>query len=115
MDTERERRIAENESIFRDVNESVEDTAERFLVDGQIAQEFLCECGDVSCFDRIRMTIDEYEVVRSNSRHFAIVPGHEIPEVEVVVEEHPGYSVIEKLGSGGTVADERDPRRDDAS
>jgi len=34
--------------------------------------------------------------VRNDPRRFAVVPGHEIAEVEDVVERHEHYAVIEK-------------------
>ena len=110
MDTERQRRIAENESLFRDVNERVEDTAERFMIGDDVAQEFLCECGETSCTERVVLTLREYESVRANPRRFAVLPGHEIEEVEDVVERTDRFLVVEKTGVGGPVADELDPR-----
>ena len=110
MDAERQRRIAENESLFRDVNERVEDTAERFMIGDDVAQEFLCECGDTGCTQRVTLTLREYEGVRANPRRFAVVPGHEIREVENVVERGDRYFVVEKTGVGGPVADALDPR-----
>ena len=109
MDTERQRRIAENESLFRDVNEHVEDTAERFMLGDDVAQDFLCECGDTGCTERITLTLREYAAVRANPLHFAIVPGHEIPEAERVVERRDRYAVVEKHGAGAEVAQQRRP------
>ena len=110
MDAERQRRIAENESLFRDVNERVEDTAERFTIGDDFAQEFLCECGDTACTERMTLTLREYESVRANPRRFGVLPGHEIPEVEHVVEQGDRFFVVEKTGVGGPVAEELDPR-----
>ena len=108
MDTERQKRVADNESTFRDVNERIEETHERYGAEGP--QEFLCECGTTECSERVHLTLAEYEALRANPLRFAIVPGHEIPEVERVVEEHERFTVIEKHGVGGEVARERDPR-----
>ncbi len=108
MDAERQTRVAENESLFRLVNERIEDGHERFGTTG--AQEYYCECGDAGCADRVRLTRDDYDRVRSNPRRFAIVPGHDVPEAEDVVETHGEYAVVEKIGLGGQVAEERDPR-----
>ena len=109
MDTERQRRIAENESLFRDVNERVEDTAERFMLGDDMAQEFLCECGDTRCTERITLTLREYGAVRANARQFAIVPGHDVPEVERVVASSDRYDVVEKVGVGAEIAEQRQP------
>ena len=34
--------------------------------------------------------------MRSNFDRFLIVPGHEIDEVDEIVERHPGYHVVVK-------------------
>ena len=109
MDTTRQERFAENESVFRDVNERVEESHERFGAEG--LQEFLCECGDEACTERIFLTLEEYEAVRRNPTRFALVPGHEIEDVEEVVERTDRFAVVEKTGLGRRVAEERDPRR----
>ena len=50
-DQERVRRLAENETLFRDVNEQVEAAAATFQVHGAMPQEFLCECADERCVE----------------------------------------------------------------
>ncbi len=110
MDAERQRRVAENESLFREVNESVERLATGFVGGGEQMQDFLCECGDDACLDRVALRLREYEAVRADPRRFALVPGHEQLEVERVVEDHGRYVVVEKIGTGAKVAEELDPR-----
>jgi hypothetical protein len=56
----------------------------------------VCECGNASCREGVPLSRGEYLAVRGHPRHFAVVPGHEIPDVETVVERHDGYLVIEK-------------------
>ena len=107
---DRQRRIGENEVIFREVNERVRDTQETFQVGGDEA-DFVCECGEASCVDRIRMTIAEYEHVRSDPTHFAIRPGHDVEGVEVVVAREGRYDVVRKLPGGPEeLAISTDPR-----
>ena len=48
--------------------------------------------------------------VRSDPCRFAIVDGHELLEVEEVVERHDRYAVVRKLEASGAVAKETDPR-----
>jgi hypothetical protein len=104
-------RIAENEALFRDVNERIKDiTAGERLSWRDEVWEFLCECGNQDCVERIHLTAGEYERVRSNPRHFAVVPGHELPVVERVVDSTERFLVLEKLGEGATVAEKTDPR-----
>src|SRR3954451_55785 len=106
---ERTRRIAENETLFREVNERVHELDRRFGVPA--AFEIVCECGDDTCFERIAIGRDRYEAVRADGTTFAVVPGHEKPEVERVVDRHDTYYVVAKRSTeGARIAAERDPR-----
>ena len=105
--TSREERVGKNEALFREVNERIREIT--MPSDGDA--EFLCECGDDSCTRPIRLTIEEYEQVRADPRHFAIVPGHEIVEVERVISQNERFAVVEKLAGEPTeLAGETDPR-----
>ena len=107
---ERARRIGENEALFREVNERVRETSETFDVARGDA-EFVCECGTASCVDRIHMTLEEYEGVRADPTTFVIVPGHEEPDVEVVVAHEGRYDIVRKhRGAAEEIAIHTDPR-----
>jgi hypothetical protein len=111
MDAERARRIAENEALFRDLNEQVGVVAHSFSAGGETrAFDFLCECGDATCAQRVPITLAAYEALRASSVRFAIVPGHDAPEVERVVETHVAYAIVEKMGETAEIARSRDPR-----
>ncbi len=94
MAQSREERLALNEAMFRAGNERMAQWEERHL--GEEHEEYFCECADAECREKIRLTFTEYEDVRRNSLHFVIVAGHEVPKIETVIEEHDGWSVIEK-------------------
>jgi hypothetical protein len=100
-------RRALNENIFREVNERLERLGEEF---GDDAVEFLCECADPDCSAALSIPVSAYESVRAGARRFVIVPGHQRADVERVVEEHPDYLVVEKVGEAGEVAEDTDPR-----
>lgn len=102
--------MARNETLFREVNERIEEVNEAFgLDDGPV--DFLCECGDDACTAPINLTLREYEDLRSEPTHFAVVPGHEIAGVERVVARNERYAVVEKLaGPAARVAEQHDPR-----
>jgi hypothetical protein len=102
-------RAARNEALFRRVNERVEEVNRAFEPILDVA-DFFCECADVECMEKIRMSIPEYEDLRKDSTHFAVKPGHVDPTVERVVEERPGYVVVEKVGQAAARADDLDPR-----
>ena len=106
----RRKRLGLNEALFREVNERVKGISDEFNVPLSEA-EFVCECGDESCTQRIRLTMAEYEELRSEPTHFAIVPGHEIHDVEILVEHCGGYDVVAKRpGEPARIAEETDPR-----
>ncbi len=74
-------RRATTEALFRDVNERIAESAERFDAD---QAEFICECADPACTDRVPATLAEigaqpwdaigYETV-DVGRYRLIVPG----------------------------------------
>ena len=95
--TPQEERVARTESLFRDVNERIAESAERF--DSESA-EFVCECSDQECADRVEATLDEYEHVRADGTHFLVRPGHEDTRYErVVTERGRCHAVVEKFHS----------------
>lgn len=91
-----EHRIARTESLFRDVNERIAESAGRF--DSEAA-EFVCECADQACTGRVEATLDEYEDVRAHPARFLLRPGHEDTRVERVVERHKRHAVVEKFNA----------------
>ncbi len=107
----REERLAQNEVLFRSVNESIEQQALKF--GGLDSYEFICECSSTECFSRVRLTLQEYEHIRSEGVRFFVLPGHANVEVEVVVEAKDNYCVVEKDGAAGVVADHTNPRDGD--
>jgi len=92
---ERSARLAANEAIFRAGNELIE----RAVAGSSPEVPFLCECGDEGCFERVTLTVSEYEAVRSHPARFLVVAGHEdLTAGEVVVEAFNRYTVVEKQG-----------------
>ena len=106
----REERLALNEAAFREVNERIEDLAETVDLKTQTL-DFVCECGDSDCMERLTMTRAEYEQLRSDAHQFAVHPGHEYPEVESVIARRKGYDVVAKnRGAPEQIAERTDPR-----
>jgi hypothetical protein len=102
-----EERIVRTEALFRDVNERIAEASERFRA-GEA--EFMCECADPGCTERLEVPLEEYEEVRSDGAQFVLDPDHVVPEVERVVEKRRGYAVVEKLGAVGRAVTRLDPR-----
>jgi hypothetical protein len=106
--SEREQRIGLNEAVFREVNERIEDFAERFDL-GEQPLDLICECGDENCRERISMTHAEYEEVRSDARQFAVSPGHVYANIEEVVARRRGYDIVRKrAGEAAELAEATD-------
>jgi hypothetical protein len=107
---DRQRRIGENEALFRQVNERVKDVNRSFSLVLEHG-DYLCECGDESCVERITLTAEQYERVRDDATHFVVRPGHVVPDVEEVVRREPGFEVVRKReGEPAELARETDPR-----
>jgi hypothetical protein len=107
---ERARRIGLNEAVFRAVNEEIETMARRYrLTDGPL--DLICECGDASCAERIHVRHEHYVELRADPRTFALVPGHEATDVEIVLARRDDYAVVRKREGGpAEVAEATDPR-----
>jgi hypothetical protein len=107
---ERQRRIGENEILYRTVNEKIEDLNAAF---GTLTETMtvVCECGDGSCTEQIQLEVPTYERVRADPALFVTVPGHEVPDVESVVERTDGFQLVRKdPGGPAELAAEHDPR-----
>lgn len=100
---------AENQSLFREVNERVKHLNDGF---GAISEfnEWLCECADGACTERISMTLGEYERIRADGNRFAVAAGHEVLDVEIVAESTDRYLVVTKIGVGANIVRRSDPR-----
>lgn len=102
-------RLAKNELLFRAINERLDDLGD--AVPWSKRTDYLCECSDTRCTEAIELRKEEYERARSRSSTFFVVPGHERPEIEKVLEEHDHYLLVEKVVAVDA-AIETDPRAD---
>jgi hypothetical protein len=111
---DREARAARNQSLFREINERIEDLNEGFGVVLPVS-EWICECANDTCTERVSMTTDEYEAVRKDGARFFVAPAdtHVWPDVEVVVDRKERYWILEKRGQAGVMAEAADPRAED--
>ena len=104
-----EERLARNESFFRSVNERIREIVGEQGADGHV-YEFICECADTACLERVRLTIAEYEAIRASGTRFLLAEGHDIGAIETVVAETSAGIVVEKVGVAAEIADALDPR-----
>jgi hypothetical protein len=107
-------RIARTESLFRDVNERIAEVAGRL---GSGDAEFVCECADPDCGERLAAPLDEYEQVREDGARFLVAPGHEVPAYEHVVKRRGDRQVVAKSKDSrlARAARNLDPRAGDDS
>jgi hypothetical protein len=108
MRDELQERLGANESVFREINEGIE--RGQWPGEEDAPASFRCECARLGCNELLELSVREYERVRANPRRFIVIPGHERPEVEIVVETGPGYLIVEKQDQAGEAAAESDPR-----
>jgi hypothetical protein len=109
--TQRDERLARNEATFRAINEEIETKVHaNLLSEHSELPGFLCECGSRSCSETVRMPIPLYEKIRRDPRLFFVVIGHEIPDIEDVVQSYETFLLVRKRGEAGEVAEATDPR-----
>ena len=104
-----ERRMAENEAVFREYNERAkkafdefqrvakEEGQEGFILDNDTPLHFYCECSDLNCRQRIKLNPSHYNEIHKRRDHFIVICGHDIKAIERVVKETPDYCIIEKF------------------
>jgi hypothetical protein len=108
--TPREERLAENEALFRTANERMAEWEEQHVQSE--TELYYCECADPNCREKVLLRKADYEKVRADSRQFVIVPGHEVPDIETVIEQHEGWAMVEKSPELDEKLERLDPRTD---
>ena len=98
-----------NEALFREINERTEAVGTTLASDN-VPLEFLCECDDTDCVEKVSVTRAEYEAIRALATHFVVLPGHEDPGIEHVVQHTERFLVVEKEGEAAREALADDPR-----
>ena len=105
MTASREERVARNEELFQVVNRQIAKLEKTLGSPKTFAM--VCECGKKHCLDGFEVEPAVYQRVRTNPLLFFVVPGHEDPQVEEVLERTPEYLVVEKVGRAGEVVRDR--------
>jgi hypothetical protein len=108
---DREVRAAENQSLFREVNERVKDLNVRFSFVTKVG-DWICECANDTCFEHLALSADEYEAIRQDGASFGVATSdeHVLPDVERVTERNTRYWVVEMNDRAGELAKRADPR-----
>jgi hypothetical protein len=87
----RTERIVQTELFFRAVNEEIA------RLDGHGTTLFLCECGNPACAEGLELTAVTLRDLHAGADRFVVLPGHEIPDVETVVDQSNGYLIVRKI------------------
>lgn len=104
---QRDEHLAQNEILFRLVNERLA------AANGGAAEtelDVVCECSSRDCRRKMTIARAEYEWLRQHPLRFVVLPGHEAPAVEDVVERHVGYLIVEKHAETHRQVAAADPR-----
>jgi len=107
-----EERIATYDAAFRAANERIA----AFAADHDMSEDalpFICECADLRCRDIVRLPLEEYRRVRSNSAWFLNVDGHQAAALgsASVVERREAYVIVENQGHAREVVEELERAR----
>jgi len=104
----RQKRMAQNEVLFREVNERVNEIAQDLGSDAQY--DYLCECANPDCTFRLSLALGDYEAVREIATQFVVLPQHYTPEIETLVAERADHWIVSKTGAAGEYVEKLDPR-----
>jgi hypothetical protein len=110
MTDDRIRRVGENEALYRLVNERIGALKSSVATP---TREFgvICECATLTCKAQIMVSPEVYEQTRARSDHFIVLRGHQLDDIETIIDDHGTFIVIEKNpAEAKRIAEEMDPR-----
>ena len=106
-----ERRLIENEMIFRRSNEKVGDDLDKLdakhidegnfdlIKEGDLELHFKCECSDENCTVRIPMLLSKYQEIHTDRDTFIVKPDHQVGPIEKVLKSTSVYNIVKKNNS----------------
>ena len=95
----RQVKAAQNQLLFRSMNQQMQKIGERLLNDVQ-DMDFACECNDPTCVQSMTMPLADFKEIDRMHNRFLVLSGHEDLDVEEVMGRHDGYVVVAKRGAG---------------
>jgi hypothetical protein len=57
---------------------------------------FRCECGVAACVAAVWLPLGIYDAIRRDPGRFVIHPGHELPDLEQVIDRGPAYAIVRR-------------------
>lgn len=95
------RRALENEQFLESINErlkaSLLEVREEAGEDPDAHFRFFCECSDLTCRERMHVRPSRLTAIHEDPDQFLLIPGHEILEVERVVDQEEDYLIVRKI------------------
>jgi hypothetical protein len=91
-----ERRLAQNEAIYREFNERMQESINTSDNHATMPMYFFCECSDEKCQKQIKISPREYNKIHKDKSKFTLVCGHEVKKIEDVISENPEYCIVKK-------------------
>jgi hypothetical protein len=85
---------AENQAVFREVNERIAEITKRLDNWDAGRLEVLCECSRPDCVGRIDVSAEEYDEVRGAGDTFIVVDGHHDDGIEDVIRVNDRFAVV---------------------
>jgi hypothetical protein len=88
----------EARTLFRAVNERVREVN---LTSGRTLRlaDFVCECRDPECTERLTLSIEDFDAVRRDPDRFVVHPGHVASTLERLADVRETYVVVERGGT----------------
>jgi hypothetical protein len=97
----RARRMRENEELMEELNRRMERMLEEIREDEDTDADapiaFLCECSHLDCRERVHLEPSLFDRIHKDPDVFVLVPGHEVPDVERVVDQVSDFLIVRKL------------------
>jgi hypothetical protein len=94
-------RLRDSSELFRALNERIIDLG----VSEPGVFDLVCECGDDRCAGLMPMAPSDYQLLRSDSAQFGVLPGHERLDTQVIVADRRGFVIVKKLEPGQSNSD----------
>jgi hypothetical protein len=89
-------RATKNEQTFQSYNARRTAMEESSETPDDEPVPLVCECDQPKCWRAIEIPLGEYERAVKEPDRFVVVPGHEDPAVEVVVETRENFLIVSK-------------------
>jgi hypothetical protein len=90
-------RAARNQELFRQVNERIAELTAGLGEPGE--RLFVCECGDGACSKPLELSAADYRDVRAHPDRFVVLAGHELPDLDRVVDRRGPCVVVARIGA----------------